>query len=381
MATSSAESLSVLDSMLQEVLVQLGKALKANISDGSRGVGRFSSTLRERSKESVETYHFALDNIEGEILRAKAVLLRDLAKLRAARAPPSPQTPPPMPLQRQPQEQQTTHEQAAPAAIMGAPILDLPSAAAHTMNPPPFVPGHESAPVAPFPDMGLDMSSDIVDLTSNDINPLQGIPKAPMQSSVEPPPAVKAGTGKSPSATATSKAPDAVSQALGVPPEPKQSTALEGDESSTTQMLDFSNNGTSGVRAVAAEAPEFTNMQFSLDTSTTGMQNAPPAPMPAFDLSGFTNNGAPSDFSTETSFESMPNDMNMSISTETAKDGQNEAKNIDNVFDLDGTADNMDLDLDLETDTVNDSTFDDLFLDTGDSSGMGQFDNAFFGLD
>ena len=51
------------------------------------------------------------------------------------------------------------------------------------------------------------------------------------------------------------------------------------------------------------------------------------------------------------------------------------------MFNLDGGADGMELDLDLGNGVVNDSTFDELFLDTGDNTGMGQFDNAFFGLD
>ncbi|KAJ1337738.1 hypothetical protein MN608_00593 [Microdochium nivale] len=381
MAPTSAESLSILDSMLHEVLVQTGKALKANAADGSKPAARSSGSIRERSLESIDMYHFALDNIEGEILRARAALMRDLAKLRAARAPPPPPTPPPEPSQQQPQQPQQQlpkKDQIAPTAIMGTHMLDLPSAAAHTMNPPLFVPGHESTPVAPFPDMGLDMSSG-VDLAAKETNALQrnltiSMPAVPVATS-----SIGAGAAKSPNSVAISRTPNIMPQTSGAHIAPNTSTTLTGDDSSAMQMSVVSHNGTSGATAVASEAPEFTNMQFSLDTSTMSVQNAPPAPMPAFDLTGFTSNGAPGDFATDANFE-PPNDINLSMSTETVKQDQNEVKNLDNVFDLDGGAESMDLDLDLSG-TVNDSTFDDLFLDSGDNSGMGQFDNAFFGLD
>ncbi|KAH7040995.1 uncharacterized protein B0I36DRAFT_358210 [Microdochium trichocladiopsis] len=379
MAPSRAEPLSVLNSTLAEVLVQTGKALKVSARDDQGSVSGASGAIRHRSQEALRAYHFALDELEGEILQAKAALLRDLAKLQAARAPPPSLTPPPEP-QRAP-AQQVKHEPATAVAVMEAPMLELPSTAAHTIAHQPFAMEPASNPVAPFPDMGSDMSSGILTLTDKGTKSAQRLPTAAVQSSSVATPPLKSEAAVSPNTVVgTQLAADNTAHPTSLPTNSKAAVAANGDVQ-VPHLLDISADGTVGGHGGSNDAPEFTNMQFSLDTSAAGLQNAPPAPMPAFDMASFATNEPPGDFSNEVNFEPMGNEIGMNIPTTMTKESQNETRNLEDVFDLDGGADSMDLDLDLGNGTVNDSTFDDLFLDTGDNTGMGQFDNAFFGLD
>lgn len=65
-----------------------------------------------------------------------------------------------------------------------------------------------------------------------------------------------------------------------------------------------------------------------------------------------------------------------------SKEAEKPDANLDDLFNLDNGSggDNMDLDLDLGTGGATDSNFDELFSYTNDAD-MGQFDNAYFGLE
>lgn len=155
------EPLEALEAMTNEVLVQMGKALKVANRDGQKGAGQYTQNLEQRLSISNRVFHVALDEIESEIIAAKAVLLRDLAALRT-KAPEIAQSTR-LPLMQQQQKQ-------APTASMG---IDHPfpkTSLANTIsNYPPsgmgiagsssnsFLSKKENKPAAPFPDMGMNM--------------------------------------------------------------------------------------------------------------------------------------------------------------------------------------------------------------------------------
>ena len=141
----------------------------------------------------------------------------------------------------------------------------------------------------------------------------------------------------------------------------------------------------------------FTDMQFSLAPSvnepqnTQNAQNAPPAPMPEFDLTKFApqggnNQGLPiQNFPVDAAASNPPatnGAANAAAAPQASKEAGKPDSNLDDLFNLDNGSggDNMDLDLDLGTGGATDSNFDELFSYTNDAD-MGQFDNAYFGLE
>jgi hypothetical protein len=59
---TSTQTLTVLQ------LVQTGKALRASRKDGSRNVVSGGSALRTKMPETMTTFHYALDDLESEIV-------------------------------------------------------------------------------------------------------------------------------------------------------------------------------------------------------------------------------------------------------------------------------------------------------------------------
>ncbi|KAK0385774.1 hypothetical protein NLU13_6951 [Sarocladium strictum] len=75
------EALNTLQSMLNNVLVETGKALRAARKDG-RGLNVPPREPSGRMSESIRTFHQALDTLESDIISAKSVLQRDLKQIR-----------------------------------------------------------------------------------------------------------------------------------------------------------------------------------------------------------------------------------------------------------------------------------------------------------
>ncbi|KAL2020343.1 hypothetical protein VTK56DRAFT_8472 [Thermocarpiscus australiensis] len=137
--------LQVLPQILTEVVVATGKAFKAGKRDGKGNVAEAAAAMDMRVPASIEKFNLALDELECDILRAKAVLMRDLNRLRASRRPPSPEEKPVV---------------APPSPI----IIDLDSPKMEAKEafpgpPGPPKPGQVNKPVAPFPNMGFDATS------------------------------------------------------------------------------------------------------------------------------------------------------------------------------------------------------------------------------
>ncbi|KZL79987.1 hypothetical protein CI238_12244 [Colletotrichum incanum] len=142
--TDSAEAL---HGLLNDVLIQTGKALRSQSKEGRSQV-QAQISLQTKIPELIDTFHWNLDDLESEIMRAKAALQRDLDRFR--------------------QERQPVEQPAPIEAQTKSPIaIDLDSSS-REVSPenktevteatgPHRVPAESSAApsMAPFPDMGV----------------------------------------------------------------------------------------------------------------------------------------------------------------------------------------------------------------------------------
>ncbi|KAI0902113.1 hypothetical protein F4806DRAFT_445735 [Annulohypoxylon nitens] len=410
MAAPNQQPLQVLDQMFNEILVQTGKNLKASLKEGSKRTLPVGGALQAKTADSLTAYHYALDDLESEIIGAKSVLLRDLEKLRAARAPapvPQPVAPP-------------------------APMMELPSSAAHTISTPAFAPKKEIKTAAPFPDMGMGMGmgmgmpADVVDLTANDKKPSPRVSVSAIRPPVKATPPMRNEVKPSPKQTPkpTPKPAPKASQPPKVTPVPvpqiprpqgfqppqqptagSMAAAKPQPAAPTPQMVRqpqptpaappaqdavmMPTNPTGNESNTAGgNAPNFTNMQFSLAPSnndTQSTQGAPPAPLPEFDLTTFApQDGGNNDMMTldNTKPNNTANGQNNNTNTTSQQQQQQPPKeqdktdtNLDDLFNL-GDGNGADGMFDLGV-GVNDSTFDDMFFGSNDSE-MAQFDDAYF---
>ncbi|KAK0748878.1 hypothetical protein B0T21DRAFT_303757 [Apiosordaria backusii] len=152
-----------LEKGLNEVLVLTGKAFRAAGKDGKGNAHEVAATINAQVPAVIGRFNNALDDLEFDLLRAKAILLRDLNQLKANRKPP----PPPK------QKPVVPPAAAVPPAPMESPTMTAKKAQVFKGNmpgssrpapSPVAVPVHpikqESKPVAPFPNMGsIDLSS------------------------------------------------------------------------------------------------------------------------------------------------------------------------------------------------------------------------------
>ncbi|KAI1408803.1 hypothetical protein F5Y13DRAFT_171796 [Hypoxylon sp. FL1857] len=389
--------LDVLDQMFKEVLVQAGKHLKANNKDGPRNTAGASTTARAKTTDSLAAYHYALDDLESEITRAKAVVLRDLEKLRAARAPPAPAPQP-----------------VAPPA----PMMELPSSAAHTMSAPAFAPKQEPKTAAPFPDMGMGMSADVVDLTSSEKKPSPRVPPGAIRPPTRvSPQMVKNEMKASPKQTfkpAPKPTPPPPPKVTPVPvpqiprphghhpPQPssigpgaagqsqsaaanaqanRQSQATPAaqaaqDASLNAMLMPANASGGETNAATGGTGLNFTDMQFA--PPSTEAPGAPPAPMPEFDLATFAPQDSGNDMM---SLDTKPNNATSGQNTTAPQQPQKEEEkpdtNLDDLFSLDDSNNGTDGMFDLGG-GMNDSTFDDMMYFDNNDNDMAQFDENYF---
>ncbi|OTA61868.1 hypothetical protein K449DRAFT_422620 [Hypoxylon sp. EC38] len=388
MAASNPHPLQILDQMFNEVLVQTGKHLKANVKDGSRSTTGATNTVNAKTSDLLAAYHYALDDLESEITRAKAVVLRDLEKLRAARAPPPPAPQP-----------------AAPPA----PMMELPSSAAHTASAPAFAPKQEPKTAAPFPDMGMGMSADVVDLTSGDKKQSPRVPSGVIRPPVRASPQVKNEMKPSPKQTfkptpkptppakvtpvpvpqiprpqghqPSSIGPGAVAQPQSVTSNAQASRQAQAkpaqDVNPNAMPMPASTAGGDTNAATGGSGLNFTDMQFA--PPNIEAPGAPPAPMPEFDLATF----APQDNGNDMmSLDTKPNiaaggQNNATAPQQPPKEEEKPDTNLDDLFSLDDSNIGTDNMFDLGG-SVNDSTFEDMMYFDNNDNDMAQFDENYF---
>lgn len=136
-----------LEKQLNEILVQMGRIFQARASRSER-VPQIILNAEKKMGEATDSFHSTLDEMEMEIMRAKAVFMRDLQKLRDQQkaAVPSPAQPPaPMVIDLDPPKVEQASVPVAPMMASVSPFMQN--------RPTPKVP--ETKPVAPYPDMGM----------------------------------------------------------------------------------------------------------------------------------------------------------------------------------------------------------------------------------
>ncbi|KJZ76037.1 hypothetical protein HIM_04493 [Hirsutella minnesotensis 3608] len=355
------DPLDALQLLVNDVLIQTGKALRASRRDGHGNVAAPQGALQARLPETIKAFHAALDDLESDIIRAKSVLLRDLNELQSQRAKTNPSE--------NPQKLSIDQHSRSPT---GMDLASSPAAAHrdHSIKPEPAV-----KPVAPFPDMGMSLP---------DGNQSSGTVKEENAASQVPP----AASGIKVESTTPSNT-------SGTMPAPDANGA--GDH----------NNGSGGQEAMNLNSGlNFTDMEFTLAPTNNESQDQPVgdasnmnmAGDPSFDLASFApadgnendNNGNNMNTLDGIVPSNLNAPMNAPVTTDTQgkpgeqKSGDMQDSTFADIFTGDGQADGMDFDFSLGDGGMGGDTFDDLMNDrdsTFNTLEHGDFDATFFGLD
>ncbi|KXH59906.1 hypothetical protein CSAL01_02491 [Colletotrichum salicis] len=368
---AASDSAEALHGLINDVLIQTGKALKSLSKDG-RHQFQAQASLQTKMPEIIENFHWKLDDLESEITRAKAALQRDLDRFQQARQPVQ---------QPAPVEAQTK----SPMAI------DLDSSSREPSPPenepkiteatgPHRVPAEPStAPsMAPFPDMGVSF-----------------------QPAPEPSPQVKQEmTPAPPAAPPAMMAPmGEIKQEMKASPPNSQPQPSGAPEAPMDDLFDLGGDSGGGTEGNNPEF-HFTDMTFSLAPPSNEAPDQAQAQDAAMDMSFGSgdmggdllslDNLLPPDNAAKQESGTAPPSSAAAVTASTAgqekpveaKMEKQESANLDDLFNLDGNTsmENMDLDMNMGGDGGDGNSFDDMFF--GDMTEMehGKFDDAFFGI-
>ncbi|KAE9370377.1 hypothetical protein N431DRAFT_343717 [Stipitochalara longipes BDJ] len=339
-APRNKSPLDVLQSMINGILIETGKALRSSNKEGGKTLANAKSRLSSTIPSAIENFHLALDELECDILRAKSVLLRDLEGLRAKRYA----LENPVPIV---EEVESVPEQELNGDSTMADTTEQSTIKEEVMH-------SESPEKQASNEIGVPSSTQ--DPAKEDIAKIEEVKE---QQALTPPPSNDAasqpiGLGINTEGAADSDAPG----------------TAEPQNSAIDSLFDIPDNENTGDSEL-----NFEHMDFSLHDS-----NQDPSQTQAheFDLSTFgstTQDFNMNTMQTDSNITNNPNNVN---------------KEVDDLFgDLGNAGDNMDLDLDLEFGTAGaeDSLFNDMFIgeDDGGFGGGGEmehgdFDNDFFGI-
>ncbi|KAJ6786919.1 hypothetical protein PWT90_00061 [Aphanocladium album] len=164
-APKPRDPLDALQVLLNDVLVQTGKALRASRRDSQGNLALPQGMSQSKLPITIDAFHKALDDVESEILKAKSVILRDLTQLQADKpaGQQQQQLQPALPIEAQ------TKEPKEPISI------DVES------SPPPSMAAHTKPAPAPFPvmDAGSITNGDSgVKLEDNSLSPNDTAPNS-----------------------------------------------------------------------------------------------------------------------------------------------------------------------------------------------------------
>ncbi|KOS19097.1 hypothetical protein ESCO_001110 [Escovopsis weberi] len=250
-APNPRDPLDALQSLIDDVLIQTGKALRASRKDAQGSLSQTPEMMAQpRLPETIRQYHCALDQLESEILRAKSVLLRDLNQVQERKR-----------LFIKPDPQPVEPQSKLPIAI----DLDSPSPPATKVDGS-MPPAHEAPRplMAPFPNMSIDPPNDPGQMDIITAATAAGATQpqpAPLPMSLDPPSGNPSNPGGHPG---------------GPLPPPAPDSDLKMDLHHSTAVMP----GTSGMN--------FTDMEFSLAPPPSADHQAPANPNDtAFDLATF----------------------------------------------------------------------------------------------
>ncbi|KAK4138187.1 hypothetical protein BT67DRAFT_2842 [Trichocladium antarcticum] len=374
-AAKPERPIDVLPQLLDEVVVTSGKVFRAARRGGKGNPSEVAAALEVRIPAAFEKFNSALDDIECDILRAKAVLLRDLNQLRANRKPP---TPPP--------EQKPLAPPTPTVVKLESPTMT--TREAFTGLPGPRAPATQAnKPVAPFPNMGFESASPEVPPAPNP----RTLPKPKdAKNTIRPAAATVAAAGRPASAPPKeNKIPPAQVPKLGgaaTAPQTPLNTPVQPTPN-IPAAIQSSNAPGHPVRGSI-----FTDMTFSLAPtaseqpprkSSLQQPQAPEATMANIGV------GDPSGLNAGQSMGGSGGaDMaGTNLGAQVGRAGENPNAGSADVklggpFDLgSGGMDDLGLDLDLNGDHGDNSNFNDMYFGAGDgSTAAGQFDDAYFNL-
>ncbi|OAA79889.1 hypothetical protein LEL_03375 [Akanthomyces lecanii RCEF 1005] len=332
-APKPRDPLDALQALLNDVLVQTGKALRASRRDGQGNLALPQGLSQSKLPVTIDAFQKALDDIEGDIIKAKSVMLRDLNQLQA--------------------DQSTGLQQRL------QPVLPIESETKHPISidvdssPPPSTAAHTKPALAPFPVM------DAGNMTSSDAGVIL----------------------EDNALSAINSTTSNVVKTEG----PVAAEAPMMAESNFTDMQ-FSlapGDGSQGQNTTGAAS--FDVSSFAPGDTMLTLDNILPGNSQTKDVSGSKNDGAPAATAAE------------AIKAEPPKDGGNaNDSNFEDFFTNDASqADGMDFDFSLGGSGsgggsggggggMGEDTFDDLMNDrdgTFELMSNEDFDAAFFGLD
>ncbi|KAL3423205.1 hypothetical protein PVAG01_04952 [Phlyctema vagabunda] len=330
--------LDVLQSMINGILIETGRALRPIDKDGSRTLAPTNARLQSTLPSAVENFHQALDELESDIVRAKAVLGRDLAQIRAQRvaAEHSPVEVPEKPPKAEPET--IPENLQAPVAVMTA-SQPAPEPIIKEEFVKPKSP--EPTPAAPSPKVQAK------EAIPTDIK-ISQIPSPPTSSVTDnSKPILPPGLGIDTSADSQAPAPSTG----GIPD--------SSIDSLFDDLVEGTTNGDTDIN--------FGDMDFSMPDPNTSTQNGTQSQAQAqeFDLSTFGEN---------------MNDVNLDFDMDTAatdnasgdkqpQKQSDKSNDLDDLFGMDtntGAGDSMDLDMSM---------------DIGGGGGGDDFDDLFFGME
>ncbi|UKZ78213.1 hypothetical protein TrVFT333_005948 [Trichoderma virens FT-333] len=352
MATSTStsppmEPLDALQSLINDVLVQTGKALRASRRDAQGNLTHAYGPSQSKLPDTIDHFHNALNELESEIIGAKSVLLRDYNELQEKKkklfARPVPH----------PVEAQTKRPLS----------MDMPSPPEPIFKDELMAEDADVKPMAPFPNMSIDLAeSEPMDMSTKEPNGQQ-----PQQ---QPPPGGMNGLNGT------------TSPGIVVPAVDQKPIADMLAEHSASAMPD-------------ASGMNFTDMEFTLAPPSGNEVSVQPnaSKEPSFDLATFApadgtddllnlNNLLPSDPTNPAGAAAQANPAQVKME-DIKVDVPDATMNTDFFGPESGAADGMDFDFSLGG--TGDDTFDDL-MNNRDSTfelmdAGGDFDTAFFGLD
>ncbi|KAF9875620.1 hypothetical protein CkaCkLH20_07001 [Colletotrichum karsti] len=339
-----------LQGLINDALIQTGKALKSWSKDGRHQV-QAQISMQTKMPEIIESFHWKLDDLESEIIRAKAVLQRDLDRIQEQRRPAQ---------QPAPVEAQTKSPMAIDLDSSREPSPDRKPQITEASGPH-RVPAEPSAApsMAPFPDMGVSFQPPV--------ESIHAIKQEPAPAPAPAPPAMMApmdikSEAKQDSATA----------------QPQQSGAPEAP---MDDLFGLGGDADGGPETNNSEF-HFTDMTFSLAPPNNDSQGQPQSQDANMDMS-FSSGDIGGDL---LSLDSLlpPDNTSSNVKSEPAipaapggnapapannQDKPVEAKmekqdsNLDDLFNLDSNTNLEGMDLDMYFDDTETGNFDDAFFD------------------
>ncbi|ROT42787.1 hypothetical protein SODALDRAFT_319390 [Sodiomyces alkalinus F11] len=354
--------------MLNDVIVQIGKALRATNRQGDRrNLAQVQASVKSRVPDTIENFHWALDDLESEIVNAKAALQRDLDRLRAKRMSPRDEHSPAEAGSKSSVTMRTNFSQPTPSLQLKQENRDA-SGAAQAAPP---------APMAPFPDMGVGTTPSPARVTD------AGIKQEPAPSA---PQAIMGPIGDAGASSAGAKialaAPEAPMDDLpGMSRTTNGSGGGSGAEFNFTDMtfdLAPSSNeppNSSTSQNLNMDTPRFGTADDMLSLDQFLAPNTGTASQPATSRNNAGNNAT---VAAAASAAQKPQELTKSTARAAAAGtgvgvgvGEGDKSN------LDSTA--MDLDIDVGG-GADGSNFDDMFFGNSNVEDEIQFDDAFFGI-